>query len=82
MPDLDSSITEVGKKMKIFERKSLRILQWNSDKLSTKVGELTLKLKELDIDLVMIQESKLEKKDATAITDGYKGHIARTEKQH
>ena len=49
----------------------LRIMQWNSNGLSRKIGELEERLKEADIDLCLIQETKLRKVDRTPRIKGY-----------
>ena len=49
----------------------LRVMQWNSDGLTLKVHELAKRLKSLDIDVCVIQESKLRKKDNTPKVAGY-----------
>ena len=71
MPNLDTSIDGISKQMKSSEKKCLRLLQWNADGIKTKVGELEMRLKERDIDLAMIQESKLEKGQRTPHIKGY-----------
>ena len=52
-------------------KKSLRILQWNADGLSSKLHELRLKADELDLDVILIQESKLEAQHSTPKIIGY-----------
>ena len=41
------------------EKEKLRILQWNADGINTKIHELRERCKDLDLDIVLIQESKL-----------------------
>ena len=70
-PIRESNSTEVAEISKGKFKNSLRIMQWNSDGLKLKVHELASRLKSLDIDVCMIQESKLRKKDTTPKVDGY-----------
>ena len=46
-------------------RNKIRILQWNVDGVNTKTTELAARLQELDIDIGLVQESKLAKKNQT-----------------
>ena len=52
-------------------KEALRILQWNADGIKLKMQELAARVKELDIDVAIIQESKLRAKDKTPKIDGY-----------
>ena len=79
--DLNSSIEEVAKGIKQSTRSSLRILQWNADGLKSKSDELGLRLKELDIDIAVIQETWLSSKnnkdpEPTPIIQGYDSYRA------
>ena len=49
----------------------LRILQWNADSISTKQDELRVFLKDKEIDLFLIQETKMISKDKTPRFPGY-----------
>ena len=71
MPNLDTSIDDVATGMKSNERKCMRILQWNTDGIKSKIGELEMRLKKRDIDLAMIQERKLGKGQRTPHIKGY-----------
>ena len=53
-------------------KSSLRILQWNAEGLSTKLYELSARLKEDDIDVCLIQESHLQEKSPMPFIEGYK----------
>ena len=61
--------------MKIFKKDQLKILQWNSDVLSTKVDELRTRAAELDLDVILIQETKLSGRNTTPRIHGYKEAI-------
>ena len=50
---------------------SLRILQWNADGIKPKLHELEMRMKELDIDVAIIQETKLKKADRSPTLPGY-----------
>jgi len=52
-------------------KNSLRILQWNADGIKPKLHELEMRMKESDIDVAIIQESKLKKGDRSPILPGY-----------
>ncbi len=57
--------TEVSKPPYRTSKPTLRILQWNTDGLSTKVQELHDRLAAESIDVCLIQETKLVEKDAS-----------------
>ena len=63
--DLNGSFEESASSAKTFSKDSLRILQWNANGLKLKSTELETRLKELDIDVAVIQETHLSKKDRT-----------------
>ena len=50
---------------------SLRILQWNADSIKLKIGELFERMKELDVDIDLVQERKLREKDKNPSIKGY-----------
>ncbi len=50
---------------------TLRILQWNTDGLSTKVQELRDRLAAESIDVYLVQETKLAEKDGTPSFPGF-----------
>ena len=52
------------------EWRNLRILQWNADGLNTKIAELNSVTKKLDIDVVLIQETKLTASSSTPNIQG------------
>jgi len=58
-------------KMRYTKKSSLRILQWNADALATKVDQLRLRMEELDVDVALIQEAKLNRR-VTPVIKGYK----------
>ena len=58
--DLDTSITENASGMKTKSLPYLRILHWNAGGLKSKSEELAARLKSLDIDVAVIQETWLE----------------------
>ncbi len=51
--------------------KNLKALQWNADGLNTKIAELNSFVKEHNVDLVLIQETKLTEKRPTPKLHGY-----------
>ena len=69
--DLDASTDETAKGMKTSSKSSLRILQWNADGLKSKSDELASRLKALDIDIAVVQESWLAKSDRTPVIQDY-----------
>ena len=71
IPVLHDLVGDRASKMKLFTKKSLRILQWNADSLATKIGELRERVKDRDVDVILIQETKLRGKPTPRI-DGYK----------
>jgi len=52
-------------------KESLKILQWNADGIKPKLHELEMRMRELDIDVAVIQETKLKKADRSPILPGY-----------
>lgn len=52
-------------------KRPLRILQWNSEGINTKLSELKVFLEEYKIDIALIQESKLTEKKASPSFKGY-----------
>ena len=58
IPNFNEETQESGK-VKGEVKKSLRIMQWNADTISTKVLELKARLASDDIDICAIQETKL-----------------------
>ena len=52
-------------------RRSLRILQWNADGIRTGLPELTQMVRDVDVDVVLIQESKLGPEDQTPNLPGF-----------
>ena len=52
-------------------KEALRILQWNVDGIKLKMQGLATRVKELDIDVAIIQQSKPRAKDKTLQIDGY-----------
>jgi endonuclease/exonuclease/phosphatase family metal-dependent hydrolase len=64
-------VTSVTEKSAFLSRGSLKILQWNADGIGTKVVELERCLREFDIDVVVLQESKLLEKNRTPQFQGY-----------
>ena len=52
-------------------KKSLRILQWNAEGVNSKIHELRETAKDLDLDILLIQESKLTEDHDTPTIPGY-----------
>jgi len=57
--------------MKVLNKTSLRILQWNAEGLKSKSDELAARLKEADIGVAVIQETWLNKNDSTPAVGEY-----------
>ena len=72
LPDLEKSFEDVSTSMKKFTKPYLRLLQFNADGLKSRAGELEKRLKDLDIDVALVQETKLAKSDRTPPIVGYK----------
>ena len=68
---LQDLVGDQASNMKLFTKESLRILQWNADSLATKIGELRDRVKQLEVDVILIQETKLRGKPTPRIP-GYK----------
>ena len=64
---IESSIIDQKK----CSKKSLRILQWNADGITTKVNELGLRLKKDGYDVCLVQETKLKPNMKTPSIEGY-----------
>ena len=58
--------------MKIIRRDSLRILQWNADVLNTKMDELKARAVDMNLDVILIQETKLKPHMKTPRIPGFK----------
>ena len=58
-------VTSDKKDSKLNTRKSLRILQWNAEGIASKIHELREVAKDIDLDVIMIQESKLSSNHKT-----------------
>ena len=71
-PEFVEDVDEVSSGMNYTCKKSLRVLQWNAEAISTKIPELAARLKEDDIDVCVVQESHLQEGRRTAHIDGYK----------
>ena len=71
-PSIEEDVDEAAAKMRTLCKSSLGILQWNAEGLSTKVYELTARLKEDDIDICLVQESHLQERSPMPFIDGYK----------
>jgi hypothetical protein len=52
-------------------RSSLRILQWNADGIRSGLSELEERLQQMEIDVAVIQETKLRRNNATPKFEGY-----------
>ena len=53
------------------KRRNVRGLQWNADGINTKMAELNSLVVELEVDVVLIQETKLTEKSRTPRLHGY-----------
>ena len=66
----DQSTDGAGPK-KTGPKRNLRGLQWNADGINTKVTELNRLVVELDVDVVLIQETKLTSRSKTPKIHGF-----------
>ena len=57
--------------VKGFKEKNLRIMQWNADHMKSKLPELKTQLRTHDVDICMIQETKLGPTDTLPKIPGY-----------
>ena len=62
---------EVAETKSGYFRDHLNIMQWNANAISTKLVELKTQLHNADIDVCLIQESKLEKGNPDPFVQGY-----------
>jgi len=72
IPSIEEVVKDKSNKMKVTKKSSLRILQWNADSLGTKIGELRTSADKLDLDVILIQETKLKGNAATPRIEGFK----------
>ena len=63
---------EESRKATFVKKSSLRIIQWNAEGYASKVFELAARLDEDEIDICLIQESKLSATSAEPYIKGYK----------
>ena len=71
-PDIEDEVNDVATGMKTEDREYLTVLQWNADGINTKSDELQTQLKALNIDVCLIQESKLTQGSIAPHFSGYK----------
>ena len=65
--------TEVSERVdRSSPKKTLTILQWNADGLATKIPELNARLQQEEVDIVTIQETKLDPRKKTPRLQGFK----------
>ena len=70
-PTDPSKFRSVSEKLQKKCKPSLKIYQWNADGLATKIYELKNRLAEKEIDICMIQETKLRLGDTSPRIPGY-----------
>ena len=58
-------------KLRPVKKDTIKILQWNADGINPKIHELTDILSSHEVDIAMIQESKLTAKQQTPVVEGY-----------
>ena len=63
--------TDISEPVSKLTRSMLRILQWNADGLTRKASELEQRLKSSNVDICLIQETKLSQKNITPKIKGY-----------
>ena len=59
------------RRAEVRSRSNLKVLQWNANGLKSKMVELEDRIRHTEIDLIMIQESKLCSKDRNTSLPGY-----------
>ena len=70
IPEFAEDTLESGK-IRGETKQSLRIVQWNADSISTKILELQDRLTSDDIDVCLVQETKLKEGSRTPKLEGY-----------
>ena len=70
-PGNEQDAEERGSRARFVPKGTLRLLQWNADGIKLKISELGERMKNLDMDIALIQESKLREKDKTPRIEGY-----------
>ena len=51
--------------------KKLTVMQWNCDYLATKIPELRVVIKKYAVDIILLQETKLDLEDPTLLLEGF-----------
>ena len=72
----DEELVEKSGGMSTETKGYLRVLQWNAEALAPKMFELKARLKEEDIDVCLIQETKLREYHTKPYIEGYKAYRA------
>jgi hypothetical protein len=68
----ESHAAEIAESNQAIYKPNIRIMQWNADGIKLKSHVLSSRLKLRDIDVCVVQESKLRpKKDKTPVVDDY-----------
>ena len=70
-PGNEQDAEERGSSAKFVPKGTLRLFQWNADVIKLKINELGERMKNLGVDIALIQESKLRVKDKTPRIEGY-----------
>ena len=73
IPTFNETASESAGRATGTHKDTLRIIQWNADTISTKALELQERLMKDDIDICLIQESKLSENSRTPRFEGYVG---------
>ena len=71
IPVFNEEVQESAGQMNGPSKECLRIIQWNADTISTKAIELQDRLSSEDIDICLVQETKLTEKSRTPKFEGY-----------
>ena len=71
IPTFDEETSESSGRNSGSAKETLRIIQWNADTISTKALELQDRLVKDDIDICLIQETKLSENSRTPRFEGY-----------
>ena len=71
IPTFNETSSESADRATRTHKDTLRIIQWNAETISTKALELQERLLKDDIDICLIQESKLSESSRTPRFEGY-----------
>ncbi len=73
-PRIADEVNDEAAGLKSVDKEHVRVMQWNANGINTKSDELQIRLEALDIDICLIQESKLRQGSPTPHFPGYKSY--------